>query len=66
MKQLILSTIKTVIFKFKSNAEDGMRNDLSEDQQEDKKFQIEEIAIKASIEFCLSIYETQFLFTEIY
>ena len=67
MKQLIFSTIETVIFKFKSKPDDSDNSQReTDDSSEDKKFQIEEIAIKASIEFCLSIGETGFLFGDIF
>lgn len=69
MKKLILTSIQTVIYKFKGN--DGMvsnsdstHND-SDDSYEDN-FSIEKIAIKVSIEFCLQISEVDYLFGDIY
>lgn len=69
MKDLILASIKTVIFKFKStdgmaSQSDSTHND-SDDSYEDN-FSIDKIAIKVSIEFCLQISEVDYLFNDIY
>lgn len=71
MKKLILTSIQTVIFKFKTNYDgansqsDSTHND-SDEAAEEKDFSIDKIAIKVSIEFCLQIGEADYLFGEIY
>lgn len=63
-----------MIFKYntragsdKSGGSTGLDTNSNEDPGEsDKQFSIEEIAIKVSIEFCLSIQEVHYLFTDIY
>ena len=67
MKKLILTSIQTVIFKFKNNEtsqSDSTYNDSDESYEDN--FSIDKIAIKVSIEFCLQISEVEYLFTEIY
>ena len=73
MKKLILTSIQTVIFKFKTNYDgansqsDSTHNDSDEaEAAEEKDFSIDKIAIKVSIEFCLQIGEADYLFGEIY
>lgn len=63
MKKLIMTSIQTVLYKFKKHADD---KEVSDANEEAKSYSIEEIAIKVSIEFCLNINESAFLFTEIY
>ena len=68
MKKLILTSIQTVIFKYKnshSSQSDSTHND-SDSSQEEKDFSIDKIAIKVSIEFCLQIQEVDYLFNDIY
>ncbi|MFO0116295.1 MAG: hypothetical protein ACK521_01275 [bacterium] len=63
MKKLIMTSIQTVLYKFKKHVDD---KEVTETPEEAKSYSIEDIAIKVSIEFCLNINETSFLFTEIY
>jgi len=69
MKKLILQSIQTVIFKFKTSDGIGSQSDSTHndsDESYEDNFSIDKIAIKVSIEFCLQISEVEFLFTEIY
>lgn len=72
MKKLILTSIQTVIFKFKTSNtnqdSDSTVNDSDDvnSSTEEKDFSIDKIAIKVSIEFCLQISEVDYLFGDIY
>ena len=69
MKKLILTSIQTVIFKFKTNDGMGSQTDSTHndsDESYEDNFSIEKIAIKVSIEFCLQISEVAYLFADIY
>ena len=71
MKKLILTSIQTVIFKFKTSSpqdSDSTHNDSDDvnSSTEEKDFSIDKIAIKVSIEFCLQISEVDYLFGDIY
>ena len=69
MKKLILTSIQTVIFKFKSSGNEASQSDSTHndsDESYEDNFSIDKIAIKVSIEFCLQISEAEYLFTEIY
>ena len=70
MKKLILTSIQTVIFKFKTSNQDSdsTHNDSDDvnSSTEEKDFSIDKIAIKVSIEFCLQISEVDYLFGDIY
>jgi hypothetical protein len=62
MKKLIMTSIQTVLYKFQKVSE----TPKSESDDDSKSYSIEDIAIKVSIEFCLNINETQFLFSEVF
>jgi hypothetical protein len=55
MKKLIMTSIQTVLYKFKKHVDE---KEVTETPEEAKSYSIEEIAIKVSIEFCLNINET--------
>lgn len=60
MKDLVKTSIDTVILKFSQKGREAVVVDGSTDYQADA------IAIKVAIEFCLNIGATDFLFTEIF
>ena len=69
MKKLILTSIQTVIFKYKGSNDGNIHSDSTHndsDESYEDNFSIEKIAIKVSIEFCLQIQEVSYLFGDIY
>lgn len=69
MKKLILTSIQTVIYKYKGGADGANHSDSTHndsDESYEDNFSIDKIAIKVSIEFCLQISEVSYLFGDIY
>lgn len=70
MKQLILTQIQTVIFKYGASHQDSDSTHMDSDEvnssSEERDFTIDKVSIRASIEFCLQISEVGFLFGDIY
>lgn len=59
-----MTSIQTVLYKYQKHVDN--KSESNSAQEEVKTYSIEEIAIKVSIEFCLNINETGYLFNEIY
>ena len=64
MKKLIMTSIQTVLYKYQKHVDN--KSESNSAQEEVNTYSIEEIAIKVSIELCLNINETGYLFNEIY
>lgn len=68
MKELLKSSIETVIYKFQQKnigASIGRSNTVTSSTSA-SDYRADEIAIKVAIEFCLNIGATHFLFTDIF
>ena len=63
MKNLLLTSIQTVVNKYHQAK---IKSENPPSPQNQGGFSIEEVAIRVSIEFCLTIKDVEFLFAEIY